>query len=64
MPSEGKTWDVAIVGAGPGGLFAARTLAGKVSVLVLEEKGRTGGAGAMTDGRPSCRWRRKRRRSA
>ncbi|MEW6719182.1 MAG: FAD-dependent oxidoreductase [Thermodesulfobacteriota bacterium] len=51
MFPEGKVWDVAIVGAGPGGLFAAGTLAGKTSVLVLDEKGRTGGAGAMTDGK-------------
>jgi len=33
------------------GMFVARTLAGTLSVLVLEEKGRTGGAGAMTDGK-------------
>ncbi|MBS1245226.1 MAG: uncharacterized protein H6R41_1763, partial [Deltaproteobacteria bacterium] len=46
-----KPWDVAVVGAGPAGLFAARTLAGKLSVVVLDEKGRTGGAGAMTDGK-------------
>jgi len=51
MTPEGKIWDVAVVGAGPGGLFAARALAGKASVLVLDEKGRTGGAGAMTDGK-------------
>jgi len=51
MPIEGKIWDVAVIGAGPGGLFAARTLAGKVSVLILDEKSRTGGAGAMTDGK-------------
>ncbi|RJP25298.1 MAG: FAD-dependent oxidoreductase [Deltaproteobacteria bacterium] len=51
MPGEGRIWDVAIVGAGPGGLFAAGALAGKLSVLVLDEKGRTGGAGAMTDGK-------------
>ena len=44
-------WDVVIVGAGPAGLFAARALAGKLRVIVLEEKGRTGGAGAMTDGK-------------
>ncbi len=43
--------DVAVVGAGPGGLFAARALAGGLTVLVLDEKGRTGGAGAMTDGK-------------
>jgi 2-polyprenyl-6-methoxyphenol hydroxylase-like FAD-dependent oxidoreductase len=46
-----KPWDVAVVGAGPAGLFAARELAGKLSVVVLDEKGRTGGAGAMTDGK-------------
>src|SRR3990170_5629630 len=51
MTDEGKTWDVAVVGAGPAGMFVARTLAGKLSVLVLDEKGRTGGAGAMTDGK-------------
>ncbi len=51
MTAEGKTWDVAIVGAGPGGLFAAGALAGVLSVLVLDEKARTGGAGAMTDGK-------------
>lgn len=44
-------WDVAIIGAGPAGLFAARALAGKLRVLVLEEKRRAGGAGAMTDGK-------------
>lgn len=46
-----SVWDVVIVGAGPAGLFASRALAGKMRVLVLEEKGRTGGAGAMTDGK-------------
>jgi uncharacterized FAD-dependent dehydrogenase len=51
MTFDGKTWDVAIVGAGPGGLFAARTLAAGLSVVVLDEKARTGGAGAMTDGK-------------
>jgi len=51
MAAEGKVWDVAVVGAGPAGLFAARALAGKLSVLVLDGKGRTGGAGAMTDGK-------------
>ena len=51
MAAEGKVWDVAVVGAGPAGLFAARALAGKLSVLVLDEKARTGGAGAMTDGK-------------
>ena len=45
------TWDVAVVGAGPAGMFVARALAGTLSVLVLDEKGRTGGAGAMTDGK-------------
>ena len=50
MPPDPAVWDVAIVGAGPAGLFAARELSGKLRVLVLEEKPRTGGAGAMTDG--------------
>jgi len=36
-------------------MFVARTLAGKLSVLVLDEKGRTGGAGAMTDGKLNSR---------
>ncbi|MFA6149319.1 MAG: FAD-dependent oxidoreductase [bacterium] len=51
MKAAEKPWDVAVVGAGPAGMFVARTLAGALSVLVLEEKGRTGGAGAMTDGK-------------
>ena len=46
-----RVWDVIVIGAGPAGLFAARGLSGKLSVLVLEEKPRTGGAGAMTDGK-------------
>ena len=46
-----NTWDVIVIGAGPAGLFAARTLSETLSVLVLEEKTRTGGAGAMTDGK-------------
>ena len=46
-----RVWDVIVIGAGPAGLFAARELSGKLSVLVLEEKPRTGGAGAMTDGK-------------
>jgi len=44
-------WDVIVVGAGPAGLFAARSLSGKLRVLVVDEKPRTGGAGAMTDGK-------------
>jgi uncharacterized protein len=43
--------DVIVIGAGPAGLFAARALAGLPRVLVFDEKGRTGGAGAMTDGK-------------
>lgn len=46
-----KIRDVIVIGAGPAGLFAARTLSGKLSVLVLDGKNRTGGAGAMTDGK-------------
>jgi len=46
-----KIWDVVVIGAGPAGLFAARTLSESLSVLVLDEKTRTGGAGAMTDGK-------------
>lgn len=51
MAAEAAVWDVAIVGAGPAGLFAARALSGRLRVVVLEEKPRTGGAGAMTDGK-------------
>jgi len=51
MPADPVRWDVAIIGAGPAGLFAARELSRKVTVIVLEEKPRTGGAGAMTDGK-------------
>jgi uncharacterized FAD-dependent dehydrogenase len=52
MPADGRIRDVAVIGAGPGGLFAARALAARgLDVLVLEEKGRTGGTGAMTDGK-------------
>lgn len=49
--AEPRVWDVIVVGAGPAGLFAARALSGRLSVLVLEERARTGGAGAMTDGK-------------
>ncbi len=51
MSPRAKTWDVIVIGAGPAGLFAAKSLSGRLSVLVLEEKGRTGGSGAMTDGK-------------
>ena len=45
------SWDVVIIGAGPAGLFAARTLSEKLRVVVLERKHRTGGAGGITDGK-------------
>jgi len=51
VPADSAVWDVAVIGAGPAGLFAARKLSGTLRVLVLEEKSRTGGAGAMTDGK-------------
>ena len=46
-----KIRDVIVIGAGPAGLFAARTLSETLSVLVFDEKTRTGGTGAMTDGK-------------
>ncbi|MGE5190253.1 MAG: NAD(P)/FAD-dependent oxidoreductase [Gemmatimonadota bacterium] len=51
MTAARVSWDVIVIGAGPAGLFAARSLSGKLRVLVLDEKPRTGGAGAMTDGK-------------
>jgi uncharacterized FAD-dependent dehydrogenase len=48
---HGSTWDVIVIGAGPAGLFAARALSGKLDILVLDRKPRTGGAGGMTDGK-------------
>ena len=51
MTGDPQRWDVIVIGAGPAGLFAAHGLAGRLSVLVLDEKRRTGGAGALTDGK-------------
>lgn len=51
MSGAKETWDVLVIGAGPAGLFAALGLAGRLSVLVLDEKARSGGAGALTDGK-------------
>src|SRR3972149_7135216 len=48
---DSKTWDVIVIGAGPAGLFPARALSGRLSVPVRGERARTGGAGAMTDGK-------------
>jgi uncharacterized FAD-dependent dehydrogenase len=48
---DGSTWDVIVIGAGPAGLFAARTLSGKLRTLVLDRKSHPGGAGGMTDGK-------------
>ncbi len=42
---------VAIVGAGPAGLFAAYELAGFCEVVVLEEKDHVGGSGLYSDGK-------------
>lgn len=49
MPA--KPVDVAIIGAGPAGLFAAMRLAGKMNVLVLDRRKHPGGAGGYTDGK-------------
>jgi len=51
MTSEQRRVDVAIMGAGPAGLFAALHLAGRKSVLLLDRKARPGGAGGATDGK-------------
>ena len=51
MTGPAKLWDTVVIGAGPAGLFAAHGLAGRLSVLVIEEKQRCGGAGALTDGK-------------
>ncbi len=51
MGKKSESCDVAIIGGGPAGLFAALELSGHMDVLLLEEKSRTGGAGATTDGK-------------
>jgi uncharacterized FAD-dependent dehydrogenase len=51
MTDPTRRFDVVIIGAGPAGLFAALTLAGRVSLLLLDRKPRPGGAGGATDGK-------------
>lgn len=51
MGKRSDFYDVAIIGAGPAGLFAALELAGNLKTLVIEKKRYAGGAGALTDGK-------------
>jgi uncharacterized FAD-dependent dehydrogenase len=51
MPTPTKTVDVAILGAGPAGLFAAMSLAAERDVLVIDRRAHAGGAGGYTDGK-------------
>jgi uncharacterized FAD-dependent dehydrogenase len=43
--------DVAIIGAGPAGLFAALRLAGTLDLVVVDRRPHPGGAGGYTDGK-------------
>jgi uncharacterized FAD-dependent dehydrogenase len=45
------TVDVAVLGAGPAGLFAAMSLAAELDVLVVDRRSHAGGAGGYTDGK-------------
>ena len=51
MKETTRQVDVAIIGAGPAGLFAALSLAERLSVLLIDRKDRAGGAGGATDGK-------------
>lgn len=51
MTGSTKHVEVAIIGAGPAGLFGALKLAGKLQVLLMDRKSRVGGAGGVTDGK-------------
>ena len=51
MSTSAHRADVAILGAGPAGLFTAMTLAAELDVLILDRRSHAGGAGGYTDGK-------------